>query len=188
LTPKLSSLLKNIETSDDVKEIINSKPLRPLFITIFKQANMYNSGYKELKASMDKSKELNFVAPMLMTLCFSIELLMKSYILLENNDITKYSELKNRGISIRGHKYSDLFGKIKQEYKDNILTELSAEMQIELISEETFKQILVAQNCDNSFAEWRYIFEQDAIKSINTQLLMNLNEVLVKQLFKLIKS
>jgi hypothetical protein len=61
-------------------------------------------------------------------------------------------------------------------------------MQIELISEETFKQILVAQNCDNSFAEWRYIFEQDAIKSINTQLLMNLNEVLVKQLFKLIKS
>jgi hypothetical protein len=102
LTPKLSSLLKNIETSDDVKEIINSKPLRPLFITIFKQANMYNSGYKELKASMDKSKELNFVAPMLMTLCFSIELLMKSYILLENNDITKYSELKNRGISIRG--------------------------------------------------------------------------------------
>ena len=187
MTSKLNALLKDITATEDVKEIINSEPIQPLYIVIFKQANMYNSGYKNLKESMDISEKLNFVAPMLMNLCFSIELLMKSYILSENDNIIKYSELTDRGISIRGHKYSHLFGKIKQECKDSILEQLSTEMQIELISEETFKKILVAQNCDNSFAEWRYIFEGDGIKSINTELLINLNEVLGSQLFKIIK-
>ena len=184
---KLNLLLTEITSSNKVKNIIKSKPHSPLYITVFKQASMYNEGYLMFKSSMDKSKVLNLISPMLMNLCFSIELLLKTYILFDNKDIYHYSELEERGISIRGHKYSDLFKKINEQYKKNILTELSRTMNLPSIDEEVFKQILIKQNCDNSFAEWRYIFEQDSVKAINTELLMNLNDLLGIHLFKLIK-
>jgi hypothetical protein len=183
----LKLLLTKMIPSKEVNEIIASHTPPSLCQTIFSQARMYNDAYLMLKSSMDKTGELNVISPMLMNLCFSIELLMKAYILFENKDIIKYSELLSNGISIRGHKYSDLFNKIKPEYKKDILLELSEKLNIPTIDESAFKQILIEQNCDNSFAEWRYIFEQDSNQAINFELLMNLNATMGVLLSNLIK-
>lgn len=187
LETKLLSLLEPIVVTKEAKRAIELKSPSPLYVTVFRQAEMYNKAYLILKSSMDQNKVLDLVSPMLMNLCFSVELLFKAFILFEHAGIYSYTELTSRGINIRGHKYSELYMKIKEEHRKSILVEVSKNLKIPLIDDNTFKQILVSQNCDDSFAEWRYIFEETQIINLNTELLMILNEVLGTQLFQLIK-
>lgn len=88
---------------------------------------------------------------------------------------------------IYGHKYSELFNKIDAPHKKSILSELSMRMELSEINERDLKNILVGQNCNNSFAEWRYIFGQTGIKQINVEWLTNLKESLGVRLLELIK-
>lgn len=184
---KLQSLLQPMMVMTEVKEIIEHTSSSPLYKTVFKQAEMYNKAYLMLQSSMEQSKVLDLISPMIMNLCFSIELLFKAFVIYEYADINSFTELKNRGINIQGHKYSILFDKIKEKHRKSILEELIENLGISAIDDSAFKQILISQNCDNSFAEWRYIFENDQIKSLNVDLLMRLNDVLGKQLLQLIK-
>ncbi|MEQ8576751.1 MAG: hypothetical protein RIB63_21985 [Fulvivirga sp.] len=184
---KLQSLLEPTVVTKEAKKVIELESPSPLYVTVFKQAEMYNKAYLMLKSSMDQNNVLDLISPMLMNLCFSIELLLKAFVLSEHAWIHSYTELASRGVNIRGHKYSDLFIIIKDKHRKSILVELSENLKIPSIDDSTFKRILVSQNCDNSFAEWRYIFEETQIKSLNTELLIILNDVLGKQLFQLIK-
>lgn len=184
---KLQSLLRQQVLPKEAKDIIDNSTPSPLYKTIFKQAEMYNRAYQLLESKMKETNALSLISPMIMNLCFSIELLMKSFILFEKKEIFNYSELPDNGRDIYGHKYSGLFNKIDQTHQKSILFELSQRMGLPEISESNFKNILVAQNCDNSFKEWRYIFEQSGIKQLNIELMINLNESLGTQLFELIK-
>ena len=184
----LKSLLEKTVPVSEAKKIIEETSSPPLYLTVFRQAEMYNKAYQLLESSMKKHKDLSLISPMIMNLCFSIELLLKAFILFEKKDITSYAELPNQGKDIRGHKYSDLFKKIKKEYQKNILSELSKKMNLPEIDNSVFEKILINQKCDNSFAEWRYIFEQSSIKSLNIKFLMHLHESIGNQLFSLVKN
>jgi hypothetical protein len=122
-----------------------------------------------------------------MSLAFSNELFFKCLILIDYSEVYNYSELSKKNISIKGHKLSELFSKINIGLKTQILNEFSLKSEIPEIDEEIFKQILKNQNCDNSFAEWRYIFETENNKTINFHLLEHLNEILKWLTFKQIQ-
>jgi hypothetical protein len=67
------------------------------------------------------------------------------------------------------------------------LNEFSSRAEIPEIDEKIFNQILKNQNCDNSFAEWRYIFETENNKTINYHILEYLNDILKWLTFKLMQ-
>lgn len=182
---KLESLLNQPVLIKEVKDVIENSSSVLLYIKVFKQAEMYNRAYKLLESRMKERNDLSLISPMIMNLCFSIELLLKSFIFVEKKETIDYVDLPNSARNIHKHTYSVLFKKIEKEHQRNILSDLSQRMGLPEINEGIFESILVAQNCDNSFAEWRYIFEQDGIKQLNIEFLVNLNESLGTQLVRL---
>jgi hypothetical protein len=183
----LTQMLKPIDTPHDRGQLANSNPENPLYKAVFWEANRFSDNYLMLKEKLKKNRGLDFYSPLLMSLAFSNELFFKCLILIDNSEVYNYSELSKKNISIKGHKLSELFSKINIGFKTQILHEFSLKSEIPEIAEEIFKQILKNQNCDNSFAEWRYIFETENNKTINYHLLEHLNEILKWLTFKQIQ-
>jgi hypothetical protein len=174
----LIQLLEPIDLPITDDQLGISKPKKPLYGIVFLEANRFSDNYLMLVEAMERDRGLDFYSPMLMNLAFSNELFLKCLILIENSDVYNYSDLLKKNIIIKGHRLSALFSKIKIDSKTQILKEFSQKSELPEIDEETFIKILKNQNCDNSFAEWRYIFETEKNKTINFQILEHLNEIL----------
>jgi len=181
MSQSLQELLIPITTSPEVQKIFGNGSLRPLYSIIFNQAQMMNKGVIELERLLSKNEDANLLAPTLFSLTFCIELLLKAYIVSDHKEINSGTELKAKKISIVGHKYSELFDKISKPKQDKILKALSTELAIPEFDKHTFKQILKAQACDNTFVEWRYVFEISENMNTNLNLLLNLSNVLGKE-------
>lgn len=152
------------------KNIIKATKKKPLVFDLFNQAETYNKAAQLLEQN-------GLIGPAILNCSFSIELLLKSLILIDHLEIFYKKDIETIDIDIKGHKYSELFMKINPENQNKILDLLGKKFNQTFTNESFFKMISV-NGCEDPFVEWRYVFEENNIKTINYNFLITLSEVL----------
>jgi len=151
---------------------------KPLYYTIFNIANYYNQGSIILSRELQNTGNAGLSAPMILNQSFSMELLLKFFLIVDYDDTFSKADLEKKGINIKGHLYSQLFDKIDNNYKISIALFYSS-IAATQIDYNDFKNLLIEIG-DNTFVEWRYIFEKESPQNINLILFNRLLDSLGK--------
>jgi len=116
---------------------------------IFRQAVAYAAGAMSVNTKLKPGQSQSNYEPLpfILNLSFAIELYLKAM-------------LKIEGKSIRGHKYIPLFNQLSDAIKVAIVTEYGKERKNNNMDLNTF--ISEITPFDDSFADWRYIFEKSS--------------------------
>ena len=151
---------------------------KPLYYTIFNIANYYNQGSIILSRELQNTGNAGLSAPMILNQSFSMELLLKFFLIVDYDDIFSKADLEKKGINIKGHLYSQLFDKIDNNYKISIAHFYNSNAATQ-IDYNDFKNLLIEIG-DNTFVEWRYIFEKESPQNLNSMLFNRLLDSLGK--------
>jgi HEPN domain-containing protein len=100
----------------------------------------------------------NAIIPSVVCLAFSVELALKAILL-------------GTGDSARGHALDTLFSKLPPEIQTEII-------QLTGIATSSFPEQLAL--AARAFVEWRYIYEQNGLHTVNTPFLLALREATAK--------
>lgn len=151
---------------------------RPLYQVLFNLAESYNKisihSYDQIAASKDPT----FAAPGIMCQCFSIELLLKFFLVFNHPEIYNKADADKLGIKLKGHKYSELFDRLSQESKTSVALTYSHIASRDTSAEE-LKNLLIEIG-DEPFVTWRYIYEDDGIRHLNVVLLNQISDAFGK--------
>ncbi|HJH27656.1 MAG TPA: hypothetical protein C5S37_13050 [Methanophagales archaeon] len=151
---------------------------KPLYYRIFNIANYYNQGSIILSRELQNTGNAGLSAPMILNQSFSMELLLKFFLIVDYDDIFSKADLEKKGINIKGHLYSQLFDKIDNTYKISIAHFYNSNAATQ-IDYNDFKNLLIELG-DNTFVEWRYIFEKESPQNLNSMLFNRLLDSLGK--------
>ncbi len=151
---------------------------KPLYYTIFNIANYYNQGSILLSRELQNTGNAGLSAPMILNQSFSMELLLKFFLIVDYDDIFSKADLEKKGINIKGHLYSQLFDKIDNNYKISIARSYNS-IAATQIDYNDFKNLLIEIG-DNTFVKWRYIFEEESPQNIDLRLFNRLLDSLGK--------
>jgi len=170
-----------MELQKIAEELIANQKKKPLAYDVFSMAKSFN----EAKQINEKN---GLIPPAIMNLAFSVELLLKSFILSERLDIYSSNDFespKQANKVYGGHRIYELFDKINSNNKQKILDVLGSKIGKSLDSS-SFNMLLVENNCEDPFVDWRYIFENEEVITINYDFLSTfcdaLGDLLAKEL------
>lgn len=157
-------------------EIAKTLEPRYAYSTIFNFAESYNQTAEMALARMNLTTNADFIAPAIMCRSFAVELLLKFYLVIDYPLVKNASELEPHGISLHGHKYSNLFQKIKQEYKTKIANKFSGVSGVKTTPEQFENHLLTLG--DQPFVQFRYVYEEASHKYLNFELLSQVVDAL----------
>jgi len=123
------------------------------------------------------SQDPDFTAPMLMCRFFSIELLLKFFLVIDHRSVSNKTDLKVVGVNLRGHDYTPLFDEIQPEYR-RAIAEWFSTISAKPTSEMEFRNLLA--QFEKGFIKWRYIYEEEQVQFIDGRDLYNINGALGK--------
>ncbi len=151
-----------------MEELIrNSKP-RSVLEVLLQHAEAYNRGALACIEKAQVTGNADLAAPAIMCQAFSIELLLKFFVVLPHPGVMRYSELHNLGVELRGHRFSTLFDRIASPVQDAIASTFSTQSG-EPTSSAGFRAKLIELG-DEPFIEWRYVYEKEGIQHLHYAL------------------
>jgi hypothetical protein len=164
---------------DAMAKIIDGIPKsrgRKMWEVLYDFGNHYASSANNILSVI--LKDPDFIAPMLMCRFFSVELMLKFFLVVDHRSVSNEVGLKAVGVELHGHKYTPLFDKINSKYKRAIAESFSA-ISGKSTSEAEFRSLL--SQFENGFVKWRYIYEEAENPSfVDLQALQNVNDALGK--------
>lgn len=125
-----------------------------------------------------KKENPDFAGPSIMCYSFSIELLLKFFIVIDYPDVRRWGDFKDKNIDIRGHVYSKLYNKIKPKYQA-IIAESYSKLVNKPVDAVGFENAL-RETGDDPFRKWRYIYEESDGNTLNLDLLRKVVDALGK--------
>ncbi len=170
-----------------------SKP-KSLSRTLFNNARYHYNAAKVLEWHMFNSDKSNpkinkinggdCAASYMLCTTFCLELLLKTLILINHENIYSKQDADNNKIPLNGHKYSLLFERINSTIKERIIS-LFNQNYNSSITIDDFTGLLKTIG-DDGFIEWRYAYEKESL-NINIQLqdkIINCLGLTIENLFK----
>lgn len=178
MNPNLENLLEPISVSPKARSVFDAEPPKPLYQSIFNYAQSINVGVTELGKLTAENNGGSLTTSLLHATTYCIELLLKAYIASDHKDVFSKKDLEAMGFFIDDQCYSELFDQISETKQEGILGAFGFALKIPELDKATFKNILEAQRCDNTYEEWRTIFESPLITSINLNFLLDFSNSL----------
>lgn len=152
-----------------IKKALAGKPPRPLYRTLFNLAECYNQSAEITITQIKVKNNADYAAPAIMSRSFSVELLLKFFIVASNLDMLKKPMPEKLNRMLRGHKYTELHDKISDRFKKSI-AETYSQRTGNSIGAQDFRALLVEIGND-PFVGWRYVYESSEHKYIDMKLL-----------------
>ncbi len=146
----------------DIEKIRDQAANRTLGSVLFNLANAYNIAEQKIGEELDQSKNAYLSAPAIMCKSFSIELLLKLFIVYSYPNIKSKDDIDSSGVSLHGHKYSVLYDRINHRLRTEIAKLFTAVLGIET-DETKFREKLIEIG-DDPFVYWRYVYEKGESK------------------------
>jgi len=143
---------------------------RSLNSAIFNMARAYSETGDLAEAAMGRSKNADFAGPLIMCKSFSVEMLLKFFIIIEHPTAKTMVDLEKLGVDLRGHVYSKLFDRISASRRRNIGASFS-KLSSKTTDEAGFRDILKTKLGDDPFVFWRYIYEKSGTHHCDLQTL-----------------
>jgi hypothetical protein len=175
----------NQDFENAIAELTKESP-KPLMQVLFSFARQYFEAYETLSMTMSKNGNADLSAPLIMTLSFSIELLLKALIVNDHRSIFTINDLEKAGKKITGHDYIQLFSRIESSVKSKI-DEIYINLYGEKIEEGQFATILESAG-EMPFVHWRYVYENTGISQINIAQLDKIAHTLGRTAESILKS
>ncbi|TGM58576.1 hypothetical protein [Leptospira adleri] len=139
----------------------------PIYKVIFNRAEELNKASLLLKKNIyEGERDGSYIAPSIFCSTFCLEILLKCLILIKHDNVFAFTETERK--LLNGHKYSDLFKKIDPDIQTEIVATYNTRFQ-ENISSDKFVEMLQSLG-DENFIKWRYIYEENNDKKLNTEL------------------
>ena len=164
--PTDADMMKLIEA-----ELAAAKP-RHVLRTMFNMADSFAQSAQMSLHKIHQTKNADFAAPALMCQSFAIELLLKLFIVATDESIATNQDLEQSDLKLRGHTYSDLFGRLARDEK-RVIAKHYEKITGEQTSDHRFNELLKSTG-DSPFVEWRYAHEIIEPKHLDIALLNNL--------------
>jgi hypothetical protein len=158
----------------------------PIYKTLFDFANYYIKGAIIMRNEIKDESNFGLFAPLILNQSFSVELLLKFFILVDFDDLYSFQDIDKKLININSHKYTDLFDKINIKYK-TLICDFYNKISNSSIKLDNFKELLIKIG-NNPFVEWRYVFEKDEFSKMNLILFNHLTDAFNKAAEYLLKN
>jgi len=146
-------------SKQDIDKLLSQSEPRLLNSVLFNLAHSYSRVSDMALDAISSTQDADFAAPAIMCKSFSIELLLKFFIIISHPNIQTKTDLDSSKVNLRGHQYSKLYDKIDLIYKTKIAQSFNC-ISGQQVNEITFKNVLIDIG-DDPFVFWRYIYEKD---------------------------
>jgi hypothetical protein len=150
-----------------IEQLLSALPKRSLESTLFNIAHAYARAAAASWNSLVSTNDADFAAPAIMCQSFAIELLLKFFLAVDHPSAATAQELKSAGVTLKCHKYSELFDQLLPATKAkiaNAFTILSGKQT----DASGFREALIAQG-DDPFVYWRYVYETSDISHFDNR-------------------
>jgi hypothetical protein len=145
----------------------NESQPRSLESTLFNLAHAYALAADASRKNGASTGNADLAAPAIMCQSFAIELLLKFFLAIDHPAATTTNELKNAGVKLNCHKYSQLFDQLLPATKEKIAKSFTA-LSGKKTDTDGFLEALIAQG-DEPFVHWRYIYETNDFSHLDLQ-------------------
>jgi hypothetical protein len=145
----------------DLEHILAGLPRRSLESTLFNLAHAYAQASDAIWAQLGASKSADLAGPAIMCQSFAIELLLKFFLLVDHPAAKTAEDLRQAGVKLKNHKYSELFNQLSSASRDKIATSF-AQASRRAVTRDEFRDLLIAQG-DDPFVHWRYVYEHGGV-------------------------
>lgn len=167
-----------------IMEVVVEK--KPLYRRIFNNARHYSDGAAFLYENVfNGKKNAAYIAPGVLCATFCIELLLKCLVLIRHDDVFTKADVKRKNIELDKHKYSEIFEKIDPDIQEKIVQTFNDYFG-ESIAKQDYIELLKKLG-DNSFVEWRYVYETDQEKHLDIKLQNKITDSLGKCIESVLK-
>lgn len=161
-----------------LEKMLTELPKRSLRSTLFNIAHAYARAARASQQAVFAENDADFAAPAIMCQSFAVELLLKFFLAIDHPEARDTDQLKEAGVKLKCHKYSELFDQLQQPSKDKIAASYTAIVG-KATDADGFRQALLAQG-DDPFVYWRYIYETNQISHYDTKAFENVLDALGK--------
>lgn len=150
----------------EMERVLKSLPPRGLAATILAFADKYQVTSHLAWKQVEATGNADFCAPLIVNLGFSIELLLKVFIVLAEPRLS-FTEIRDAGIDTGGHPLSKLFDRVRPDLQQVITDSYGRQVgHNQTVAE--FRAALLAVG-DKPFVDWRYPFESNEIRHPDVQ-------------------
>ena len=143
---------------------------RSLNSAIFNMARAYSETGDLAELEMGRSRNADFAGPIIMAKSFSVEMLLKFFIVVDHPTAKNTADLDKLGVDLHGHVYSKLLDRISASRRKNIAASFS-KLSGKTTDEAAFRDILKNNLGDDPFVFWRYIYEKTGTHHLDLQTL-----------------
>jgi len=157
------------EINPDIKKIFSQLEKRSLNSALFNIADVYSQVGMMASDAIFFKKNADFAAPAIMCKSFSIELLLKFFIIASHPHIQSKADLDSSGVDLHGHRYSDLYDRINPCYQKEMAESFTA-ISGTKTDAVAFRQVLIDIG-NEPFVYWRYIYEKSGLCDLDIALL-----------------
>lgn len=155
----------------NINEILSKRGTRTLNSSLLNIAHAYARAGDLASSAIFQTQDADFAAPAIMCKSFAIELLLKFFLVIPYPTAQTKADIDAVGIDLRGHKYSEIYDKVKPPYQEKIANSF-ASITGKPTDVSAFKALLLTLG-DDPFVFWRYIHEKNGISTIDIPLLEN---------------
>lgn len=121
-------------------------------------AHSYSRAGNGAWSALEKSKDADFAAPAIICDTFAVELLLKFFIAADHPDCSTYRALEKKGVKLRSHTFTELYGRVSIPQQELIAAQYSALMG-STVSVPGFRDALAELGAE-PFVYWRYVYEK----------------------------
>lgn len=157
------------EPTPDFEKLLSQLDKRALNSALFNIAHSYAQVGDMARSAVFATKNTDFAAPAIMCKSFSIELLLKFFIVVAHPGIQTKADLDSLGVNLHGHLYSKLYDRISPLYQKKIADSFTTIVG-QTTDEPAFRKALMDIG-DEPFVFWRYIYEKSGTCNLDIALL-----------------
>ena len=159
---------------------------KQLYYAIFNNAQYYSKGAQLLSENVFQGrKDGSYIAPAMLCNTFCLELLLKCLQIINEDEVFTKADLETKGIRLNEHRYSAIFDKIEGSVQNDILKTFNSLFQQQLTKDDYIQRL--RQIGDNSFVEWRYVYESTQEKRMDVHLQNQIMDSLGKTIEQCLK-
>lgn len=150
---------------------------------IFHIASAYNRAGRLIDDESVKTDDYSFIFPSIVCQSFAIELFLKFFIYFDKKQFELEREFSNK--SKLGHKFTNLWDKVSDTYKNEISVHYTNASKINTSPNE-MRSLLIKVD-ENSFVTWRYPYENKGFTNMHIDDIKLISDVLHSASYQVIK-
>lgn len=162
----------------DLERALKNATPRTIQSTLFNFAHAYERAGRLAWQALAESTDADFAAPAVMCQSFAIELLLKFFIASAHPDARTFAALTSDGVKLksRSHSNLDLWDRVSAEHQAAVAATY-ARLILSPVTPHDFRDALATLG-EDPFVQWRYVYEHDGVRHLDTLLLNRLSDAL----------